>query len=284
MKPNASLLVLTLSVLATAAQAAEPWSLGDCNPAGKAAWQAFESKVRSAPPGTLFYVPKPYPKTDREVLADYLYQYKSLHREALVRRDLPANEGPVLDGILAQTVKFAVTRVENWTPLRCAADKKRDFYYLVQVTDATGRRELTRVVLDSSGLLFLIANHSPEVERARAGSRREPLGDAGQALAQAKLGIAGKAPQWVTAFGSLDCNFTTPCVAFRHGTGAYVLAQGDLFELPVTGKRLVQGQDVGVPEKNAALQSSLAPDERFLSLGGSSWIVAHKVDAARLRE
>jgi hypothetical protein len=288
MKPSALVFLSLASLFPFAALAAETsWSLGDCNASEKnqARWQAFEAQVRSAKPGSLSYVPKPYPRTDLEVIADYLYQYKSLHREALVRADLPANELPVLDGILGQTVKFRVTRVENWTPLRCAADKPRQYYHLIQVTSAADGRELTRVVLDPSGLLFLISNASPETAGPPAAARRQPWQDLPEAMAaaQSRFGLAGSAPQYVATFGSLDCNFADPCLAFRHGAGAYLLYRKELFELPVTGKRLIQGRDVGIPQKNVELQESLRPDEGFLSLGGSAWTVARKVDAARLR-
>jgi hypothetical protein len=282
------LLVIATTLSTTAVAVAEPWSLGTCNPAGQANWNAFEQTVRKAKPGSVYYVPKPFPTTDNDVIADYLSQYKSLHREALPTSALPANEKTVLDGILGSTVSFAVKRVENWTPMRCALDKKRDFYYLVQVFDAASGQELTRVVLDNSGLFFLISNNNTNDRAAQRDTnlhKRAPLPEVQQAMAEAnaQFGIVGQSPELVTTFGTIDCYFAEPCLAFRLGLEAYVLFKGDLYAVPASGKRLVQGKDVGLPRQNELLQSSLQPTERYLSLGGPTWTVAHKVDAKSLR-
>ena len=287
MNLRAACLLMIATALPTAA-VAEPWSLGTCDPAGKSNWKAFEQTVRKAKPGSVYYVPKPYPVTDREVIADYLYQYKSLHREALPTSSLPANEKAVLDGVLASTVSFAVKRVENWTTMRCALDKKRDFYYLVQVFDVASGQELTRVVLDNSGLFFLISNNNTNDRTATHDPnlhKRAPLLEVQQAMsdANAQFGIDGQSPEFIATFGTVDCDFAEPCLAFRLGLEAYVLFKGELYEIPVHGKRLVQGKDVGLPQLNEVLRSSLQPTERFLSLGGPTWTVAPKVDAKSLR-
>jgi hypothetical protein len=61
--------------------AAAPWSLVSCDPSGEAQWRAFEREVRAAKPGSTLYVPKPYPTSDQDVVADFLATYRSLHRE-----------------------------------------------------------------------------------------------------------------------------------------------------------------------------------------------------------
>lgn len=271
--------ILLVSTLAPAS-AAEPWSLVGCPPEGEARWQAFEHAVRTAKPGSTVYVPKPYPETPRQVIADYLYQYKSLHRERRGASGLPANEAPVVDGIMNQTVTFQVLRVANWTSMRCGTEKRRDFYYLVRVFDVASGVELTRAVIDQSGLFFMFSNlpEDKRAEPAEAQLRRLPEPAEAMARASARFKIQGRSPQYVTTYGTIDCDFADPCLAFQHGGSSYILSNDALFEVSAGGPKLTAGKDVGDPEKNAAILRSLDPASRLVSLGGPAWTIARQVD------
>src|SRR5580693_294149 len=100
--------------------AAEPWSLVGCPPQGEARWRAFEHAVRTAKPGSTVYVPKPYPATPRQVIADYLYQYKSLQRDRRDPKTLPANEGQKYTWLTCRVVHALVAYYPGRLLLRLA--------------------------------------------------------------------------------------------------------------------------------------------------------------------
>jgi hypothetical protein len=127
---------------------ASPWSLMTCNPSGAPQWQAFEQEVRAA-----LYVPNPYPATDQQVIADFLAEYRSLHRETKDLKSLPTHEDRVLAGVKTDRTSYKVMRIENWTQLRCGKRHKQDFYYLIQIFEGASGVEITRAVLDFSGPL-----------------------------------------------------------------------------------------------------------------------------------
>ena len=194
------------------------------------------------------------------------------------------NEGPVLDGIMNSTVTYEVLRVENWTTMRCGSEKRRDFYYLVRVFDAASGVELTRAVIDHSGLFFMLSNLRADQRAEPAAQQRGRLPKPEEAIAalNARLDIHGESPQYVATFGSIDCDFASPCLAFRQAGRSFVLHQDEIFEIPANGKRLTNARDVGTPETNASVLAALAPDERLVSLGGPAWTIARKVDPATL--
>jgi hypothetical protein len=278
------LLTAMFSSLAHSPLVAEPWSLVGCPPQGEARWRAFEHAVRTAQPGSTVYVPKPYPATPRQVIANYLYQYKSLQRDRRDPRSLPANEELVLAGIMNSTVTYEVLRVENWTTMRCGSEKRRDFYHLVRVFDAASGVELTRAVIDHSGLFFMLSNLRAD-QRAEPPARqrgRLPKPEEVMAALNARFDLHGESPQYVATFGSIDCDFASPCLAFRQDGRSFVLHHDEIFEIPANGKRLANGRDVGTPSTNAAVLAGLAPDERLVSLGGPVWTIAHKVAPSTL--
>jgi hypothetical protein len=284
--------ILLLSLVASAAVLswpaalrAEPWGLVSCPPEGEARWQAFEQAVRTAHPGSRVYVPKPYPVTSIQVIADYLYQYKSLQRDRRDPKTLNADEVPVLDGIMNSTVTYEVLRVENWTTMRCGTEKRRDSYYLVRVFDAASGIELTRAVIDYSGLFFVLVNMREDQRAENPALQRGRLPPPADAMAQAdaRFNIQGELPEYVTTYGSIHCHFAYPCLAFQQGGRSYILFQDEIFEIPAAGRRLTNGKNVGTPETNAALFATLAADEKLISLGGPAWTIAHKVDPRDLR-
>lgn len=275
--------IFFLACLLPACALAEPWSLVDCGPEGTRGWSQFEHAVRSAAPGSTLYVPQPYPKADRDVIADYLYQYKDMMGRARLDR-LPTDETRLMTAIESQTVRFTVLRIENWTTLRCGTEKKRDFYFLVRVFDSVSGAELSRAVLNDSGLLSVMENLKDASRgQGKAVRAKVVLPDPPESLGEisSRFKINGDSPQYVMAFGTVQCGFTRPCLAFRHGADAYLYSRlsDELFLISSQARRLKQGKEVGSLETNARLQSALAQDERFVSLGGDTWAVVKKVPA-----
>ncbi|MDP9122741.1 MAG: hypothetical protein M3O15_15455 [Acidobacteriota bacterium] len=232
-------------------------------------------------PDQQIYVPKPYPKTDREVILDYLFQYKSLHRERADPKTLPDNELPLLYGILRSTVTFTVQRVENWLPMRCTKDQRRDFFYLIRVLDAGSGSELARVALNPTGLWSVQTNAASAAVKTggQAAALLDRLPDPEAAFREvvASYKIQGGSPQYVTTTGTIYCFRTNPCLAFRQGSDAFILYKGALFQISGSGPRLADGKDVGTLETSARVLQSLRNDERLVSLGGSAWTLAQEV-------
>jgi hypothetical protein len=264
--------------------AASPWSLMSCDPSGAPQWRAFEQEVRAAKPGSPLYVPNPYPANDQQVIADFLAEYRSLHRETKDLKYLPAHEDRVLAGVKTDRTSYKVMRIENWTQLRCGKRHKQDYYYLVQVFEGASNVEITRAVLDFSGLMVTMMNMPASVPGpVDPLSRILPPPAKAMAQVDAELGIQGTDPEYVATFGTIYCNFAFPCLAFHENGLSYVTYHHELFEVSAQGTKLLRGKDVATPEANQRALSNLTADERLISLGGDVWTVARKASPAQIR-
>lgn len=266
--------------------AGAPWSLASCDSSGEPRWQAFERDLRRAKPGSTLYVPKPYPTSDQDVIADYLYQFNRLQHEGKdpAMMAVPYEER-VFREIKAEKVSYRVMRFENWTPMRCGVHHRQEFYYLVQAFEVAGGLEITRAVLDNSGTLATWVN----MPASAAGPAVEPSArhllapTAAMEQINRELGIQGVDPQYVTTYGTVDCLFAFPCLAFRQNGLSYVIYQHGLFEVSLRGPKLIQGKDVGTLDKNQELLPTLTADERLITLGGPAWTIARKASTAQIR-
>jgi hypothetical protein len=260
-----------------ACSVAQPWSLMSCGPEGERGWSPFEHAVRTAAPGSTIFVPRPYPRSDREVIEDFLYHYKDAYSRGF-------DEKQLREAIANQKVSFSVLRVENWTTLRCGTNRKQDFYDMVRVFAAGSGTELARAVLDDSGLMVMLENFTSSPKNVdKAALRKVLIPEAHDALQEVatRFKVVGDSPEYVMSFGTIPCSFTRPCLAFRHGAGSYLYSRlsEELFQIPEGARRLTQGKDVGTLETNTRLQKELPEDQRFVSLGGDSWAIATKVPA-----
>ncbi len=261
---------------------ATPWNLMSCDSSGEAQWRAFEQAVRMAKPGSTLYVPKPYPTGDQEVIADYLDQWASLHRKAQNLK--PPHEEQVAKEIRSGKLSYHVMRVQNWTGMRCGRQHKRDFYYLVRAFEIEGGDEITRALIADSGHLVTWMNLPASVPGPVEPSARllPPTTTAMDRINQ-EFGIQGTDPEYVTTYGTIDCDFVFPCLAFQEHGLSYVVYRHEVFEVSVKGPKLLQGRDVGTLATNEKLFPTLATNERLISLGGPVWTVARKVSAAQIR-
>jgi hypothetical protein len=265
------------------ARAEQPWVLVTCDPALEGKFAAFEKAVRQAKPGDDLYLPKPFPQTDAEASLDYVYQYRSFHRERMAGSSLPDNEESVLKAVVSGHPRFSVVRVANWTPLHCRGEKRRDFFFLVRIFDGTTGKEVSRAALDASGLISVMVN-ATDAELAEPASRdalRLPAVEALVGQVSSRYGLTVKTPQYVATFGSVPCPFTQPCLAFRasnaEGTYLFLPQKQELFWFDSRAKRLIDGIDLGTDSLNKSMQESLRPDEALLSLGASDWVRARRI-------
>ncbi|MBV8201592.1 MAG: hypothetical protein JOZ15_13305 [Acidobacteria bacterium] len=278
------LLALSLLVAIAVRSMADPWSLGgECRPEDQAKYAQFEQAVRTASPGSTVYVPNPYPTTEAQVIQDFLYQYKSFHREAADPKKLPQGELPLLHGILAGTVTFSVQQAADWTPGRCGRKERSYYFYLIRVFDGASGAEISRVTLRQSGLWSSKSNHF-------SGAPFPPLPGAGAAMRQvaATYHLTGDSPQYVISLGSIYCPWSEPCLAFRQGNDAYVSRQSPfskstngLFKIAGEEPRIVLKPGEQLDPAHQAGSSGLRAGgtEHLFYLGGTTWTIARQVRA-----
>jgi hypothetical protein len=274
-------LFLTGSILAgltAVAAGASPWTLGDCRPADQAKYDRFVATVKAAPPGSPIYIPKPYPASDAQVIGNFLYQYKSLHRERADPAKLPRGESALIAGITASTVTYTVQRVENWGADRCGREEKREFFHLVTIHDAASGAEIARVTVSPSGLWAAkTISVGAQIAPLPLTAPRDALRKVGEAY-----GLRGEEPQYVVTIGSIYCGFTTPCLAFRQGNDAYLYVherpEGSLFKIAATEPRIALNPgDVQAARPGTLPALRTDGSERLILLGGSTWTIARKV-------
>lgn len=285
-----SLMLATVACLALSGSraGAAPWNVVSCDPSGEPRWQAFAQAVRTARPDSSLYTPRPFPATDPQVIADFLYHFRHLHKAKNSRGFAPLpmpKDERVVESIVNERVSYNVVRVENWTQMRCGWQHKQDFYYLVQVFEVASGVELTRATLDYTGLFVSAINMPASVPGPVEALARRLLPSAATAMDEVNrdFGVQGVDPEYVATFGTIDCDMAFPCLAFHESGLSYVVYRHELFEVSASGPRLVRGKDVGTLATNEKLLPTLAPDERLISLGGPVWTVARKATAAQIR-
>jgi hypothetical protein len=258
---------------------ADPWSLVECRPEDHAKYDRFAETVRTAAPGSTVYVPKPYPTIVPQVVRDFLYQYQSFHFERVDSKKLLAGEEALLQGVLQGTVTFKVQRIENWTGLRCGREQRRDFFHLVRVFDAASGVELSRATLNPSGLLSVRTNATSQYPF-------RPLPDPAVAMqgVAAAYGISGESPQYIVTLGTIFCDFTVPCLAFRQGSDVYIFHQDStsgtaLHRIAASEPRLTlkPGENLDSPVRKAALPLRTDGTEHLVPLGANTWTIAREV-------
>ncbi len=260
---------------------ADPWSLVSCDPSGAAGWQAFAQAMRTAKPGSPLYVPVPFPITPAQVVQDFTYQYWKVI-EGLTPKNWQPSEARVMADLKGGNITFQVVRVENWTVSKCSPQRKNDYYQLVRVFEPDGT-EVTRAVVNESGLATTW-NHLPAAVPGPVASQSRTMPPAATAMAQlnSDLGLAGIDPEYVVTFGSLECGFTHPCLAFHQSGLSYVAFSDQIFEISSSGPHLRLGKEIGAPAEEALLRS-LGPSERLVSLGGKAFTVGRQVTPAMIR-
>lgn len=269
-----SLALLFLSVVPAFA-----WNLVECPSEVVATWTVPDQLLRDAKPGSPLYLPKPFPKSRDEVLADYVYELQRLLKDTPASA-LPNGAAEVLEGLRKKNLHYDVLRIVNWSPTRCGKERRLDAYHLIRVIDARSGLEITRSVLEENGRLGVISS-AMEDERGdslkRQATRLRPPDEEMRSVAS-RFKIRGEAPQYVTTFGTLRCPNVTPCLAFRSAGHVYLASyDGNLFEIDQNGRRFEMGKDVGSPELNEPIVRSIGPEGRLVSLGGKVFTTARRV-------
>ena len=197
---------------------------------GNRAAQGVEAEVRAGKSPYLRKIPIPYPKTDDEIVDDFLVQFRDFSK-------LNLRAG----------YRHEITRVTSWKASRCEAWESETLF-LVRAFDARSGEEVARGVVRGSGYLedYAYANHvlpwhfvrypTPTFDQAR-----ETL---------ARFHVKADDPQYIAWDGHSDtteCAALFPCVAFRNEQGSWFVLGPNLFFLPTGAEWLDFRRRVAIP-------------------------------------
>lgn len=254
-----------LILLLFAAVPLAAWNVVPCDAPSLAKRNEFAAKVRAAKPGDALYVRVPFPKTDAEVVSDLVDQFVDVYAGKSSARFTP-----IAQAMAHGAYRYEVLRVEDWSPARCAgAGNHGDFYYLVIIRDAATGADIAHASINQVGLIGTLAIPSaPEHEIP-------PVDVAAGKLAV--HGVNARDAQYVTTWGSLECHPLRPCVVSRNENGLYVVRDEEVFLLPTGGRIISFRNELLTEQHRTKFNATLAPDDRYISLGGDSYVVAKKV-------
>lgn len=267
---GSTFLLLAGSFLAPAA--AEPWSLTPCGVEHQRQWQAFAEAMKQASPGSSVYVPNPFPKTDQQVIDNFLYQHGEIWGDTPLEQRRP-EEQRLFSMVDSGQVRFQVLRVENWTPLRCGPKGQRTFYFIVRVLDGRSGAEISRAALNNDGLLARL-RHKP---LDRDLSAIMGLEEAARSVISRNR-IQGRDFQYVTTWGSLECDLLSPCVSFRSAGRSYLAKGKDLYLLRPDEESFSLRRDLTPHRKAAIVQQLRERGKSLVSVGGDAFGVAVRVE------
>lgn len=271
--------IIAVLLTATAAVAsAQAWHLVPCTETDNAKKARFGENLRRAAPGAQTYVPKPFPQNENAVREDFIYQYNYL-RSHQTPSSMTDSQKKVLGLIKSGGLDIAVARVENWRGSRCLAPRENDAMYLLRLYDRASRMEVARAWLEENGMLGATAYREPGVDpgwwNVSVASRADAL-----TKTEKKVGLHLTDAQYVTTYGTIECDVLLPCVAMRAAaTGAtYVVDdRARIFEVPPAAKRYSRAKDLKFVENIEKVKRTLAPGQGLISLGGDDYVVARRV-------
>lgn len=265
-----SLLALLLAS-ALPARAAAPWNVAPCTTEHAQAWRQFSQQVRSARPGSPVYVPKPFPVNDQQVIEDFLHQHRDIWSDTPADQLRP-EEKRFFAAIDSGRARFEVVRVVNWTPLRCGPKQQRPLYFVVRVFEPGTGTEVTRAALNDTGLLSRVRHRSVDHDFP-------PLADlqAATTKAQTQVRPTADSAQYVTTWGSLECDLLDPCVALRDGSDVLLKHKAGLYRISSQSPRLSFQRDVTAQRRPEIVKKLDQSGKKLVSLGQDVFTTATRI-------
>lgn len=289
-----------------AAASADGWVPKDCPGPPPKEWAAYEKEVRTAIPNSMVHVPKPFPVTEAEIIADLKHQYFRIWRstkqgeiarfladlkrlnlriwKSTKRVEVSKRELLFLYRLETGSLRFHVEKVVNWTPLRCHPKRPSPFYYLVRIFDPQ-QGEIARFLLHKTGL-WGFYEHVPEDANLKARWLEElPALPATLAEIKARYGIQGEEAQYVTTVaGTKRCPRTRPCVAFKARGKMYLFDQAEkdgLYEFTPQSPGVTFGEMRARWAWDGMCSTPPEVDTRVMGIlsVGNRWVYAKRVPA-----
>ena len=252
-----------------------------CKQTFRNGWDGFSNQgefiaaVRIADPGSNLYVPKPFPKTDAQVLENFRYFYGQIWKD---EGSVPDDEIQLYQEYRDHTLHLTIDRVSNWSPHRCNALRPRDFFFVVRAFSASGS-ELARFAFHPSGMLSRYVTIPATASKEQLENGRFPSTEELSQVARQRLGFHLDGMQRVHLFAQgVNCDVLAPCVVGTNGGERYLIqtAGGLAFY------RLdAETEHIPLQEGRGALHS-LAPDgDAAMVTVGDEWVVIHRVPEGR---
>jgi hypothetical protein len=245
--------------------AAQPWIPVECKARNEGLRSEFARKVREAKRESHLYVPKPFPRSDADVIEDFKYGYGQMFK-GMELSQIPQEDWPLYAAIQKGSLSIRVVRVENWAPDRCSPDQQRDFFYLLHISDSASGQEIARAIVNQSG--FLGGWGAPPDPAALEGAPFRALAapPLEEALAQvrARFGLKGAQAQYVTTWGTPQCALPVPCVAFQAGGKNYLYLDDKLVEFTLQSRGYSRSQMEATRTRRFEISSAIDTDKEWL--------------------
>lgn len=246
------------------AASAGAWNLAPCSASYLARRAKYANALRHAAPADRDYVPKPFPANDAEVREDFLHQLADRKWRSRLE---------------TQQIVTTVIPIENWSGRRCLGPRDGDRMYLLRFFDARTHTEVARATLQDSGLLDVTTYREADVDPAWW---TIPI-DAPVDVAKRVAALTGRQlvdAQYVTTYGTFECDSLLPCVAMRApATKTTYIAdpRGHVVALSPNAKRFSRARDLPRVEDIDRVKRTLAPGQKLMSLGGDAYAVVETV-------
>jgi hypothetical protein len=276
MKTRLILTVVAAAFFATTTASA--WNLSQCSATDLTKRSSYSSKLRHALPEDRAYVPKPFPENNAQVIEDFNYQFRFL-RSVQTPAQMRPQEKQLLSLLNSNHLTTDVIPVENWSGRRCLGPRDGDRMYLLRFYDARTHAEVARATLQDSGLMDVTAYREPNVQPAWW-TIPIPAADDVAKTVGALVGEHLINAQYVTTYGTFECDALLPCVAMRAPSTntTYIADQlGHVVTLPTNAKRFSRAHDLAQIEDMDRVKRTLAPGQKLLSLGGDAYAVVEKI-------
>ena len=207
---------------------------------------SFEKAIAEAAPGSTLFVPRPFPTSDEAIVEDLRWWYERTWADTS-ERDLPDNERLLHKVLSSRQERYEIHRVANWTPQRCNEIRRRDYFFLVRVFDASGL-EIARFPINRYGLVTgysAVAEDMDPEHLARWRASMPSLQEV-QTRLNRDAGAVGTDPQYVWALGPrAQCRREVPCIALRSSEAVFLYspqAGGTLLRFSSQSRRVDAGE------------------------------------------
>jgi hypothetical protein len=280
---SANLIVSACFAAAPVLAQGSPWFLDGCDASYQTKADHLRQEMLKAQPGSDVYVPKPFPRTNADVVADFEEQARATFSPPPGEK-APSPIGGLLARLDAGTVRFEVVPVAEWRPERCRPNwGKTDRSFLLRLYDSATGKELSRASLAENGLLSVVGAPGAGGKLGMNDHDIEPLDTAKGVAGQ--LGLPATGFQYVSvASPTILCHETAPCIAFRAAGIAYLYRSGKLFQLAtdrpgVAGLTTLDLMREGAARRSAA--GAVRSGEHFVTVGANHLAIAVLVPLKR---
>ena len=265
---------------------------GPCSDSVILSWTAFREALHTARPSSELYLPYPYPRTDKQVIADFEYGYLHTYGDD-DPKSIPDFVAAVLNGIRERRFSYDVVRVDNWTPNRCRNYRENLWYNVVRVKSNELGKYIAYAALQQSGFLgitdVMVPGPGTTPDQIALFQERWPALDAVTDHVKRNYGRQPVGARYVSVWGEsdLDCDPANPCVAMSDD-GELLLRtpprpwfkpgqSPPVFEVHGGAPDFSNAQMANPSERAQAEGRRDRDRQRLVTIGQEGWFIANKL-------